>query len=89
MHTLVFYVASAWLALLLTITALVVVRSSSLAARLLAMDTLGLLVIALLLVYASASRSPHHLDAALLLTLLSFVATLAAGRYMGEKDLFS
>jgi multicomponent Na+:H+ antiporter subunit F len=38
--------------------------------------------------YADAQRSPYFLDAALVLSLLAFVATLALSRYHGERRLF-
>jgi len=50
-----------------------------------ALDTLTLVLVALLVLYAASGRSPYLLDAALVLALLSFVGTLAAARYFGER----
>jgi multisubunit Na+/H+ antiporter MnhF subunit len=84
MHPLVFHAAVLWLALLAAITLVVVVRARALAARIIALDTLTLLLTAVLVVVAIARRSSAYLDAALALALLSFVGTLVAARYHGE-----
>jgi multicomponent Na+:H+ antiporter subunit F len=83
MHSFVFYLAVMWLAALLGVIAFEVVRARSTAVRILAADTLTLVLIALLVLASHAVRSPYYLDAALALALLSFVATLAVGRYWG------
>jgi multicomponent Na+:H+ antiporter subunit F len=81
MHPFVFYLAAAWLAVLLSVIAMQVVRARSTAVRILAADTLTLILIAFLVLLAHGVRSPYYLDAALALALLSFVATLATARY--------
>jgi multicomponent Na+:H+ antiporter subunit F len=83
MHPVVFYLAVTWLAVLLGVLVYVVVRSRSTGTRILAADTLTLILIVLLVLVSHAARSPYYLDAALALALLSFVGTLAAGRYWG------
>jgi multicomponent Na+:H+ antiporter subunit F len=47
-----------------------------------------LILVALLILYADANRSPYYLDAALVLSLLAFLATLALARYHGERRIF-
>ena len=88
MHEVVFYLAFAWMTVLLVVSAAAVIRLRSTAARILALDMLTLILVALLVLYADARRSPYFLDAALVLSLLAFVATLALSRYHGERRLF-
>ncbi len=88
MHETVFYLAVVWMTLLLGVSVLLVIRARSTAVRILALDQLTLILIALLVLYADTSRAPYYLDAALLLSLLAFVATLAAARYYGEGRIF-
>ena len=49
---------------------------------------LTLILVALLVLYADANRTPYYLDAALVLSLLAFVATLVLSRYHGERRIF-
>ena len=88
MHELVFYLAFAWMTVLLVVSAAAVIRLRSTASRILALDMLTLILVALLVLYADAERVPYYLDAALILSLLAFVATLALSRYYGERRLF-
>ena len=88
MHELVFYAAFVWMTVLLVVSAAAVIRLRSTASRILALDMLTLILVALLVLYSDAKRSPYYLDAALVLSLLAFVATLALSRYYGERRLF-
>lgn len=88
MHELVFYLAMAWMTGLLAISVAAVIRVSSTASRILALDMLTLILVALLVLYADASRSSYYLDAALILSLLAFIGTVAAARYHGERKMF-
>ncbi len=88
MHVAVFFLAVIWMTGLLLITGVFVIRARSAMARILALDVLTLILIALLILYADASRTSYYLDAALALALLSFIATLAAVRYHSEGRLF-
>ena len=49
---------------------------------------LTLILAALLVLYADATRSSYYMDAALILSLLAFMATLILGRYYGERKIF-
>lgn len=89
MHETVFYLATFWMTGLLGISVVLVIRARSAMVRILSLDMLTLILIALLILYADARRSPYYLDAALVLALLSFVASLAAARYHSERKLFS
>ena len=64
------------------------IRLSSTAGRILALDMLTLILAALLVLYADANRSSYYMDAALILSLLAFVGTLVLARYYGERRIF-
>ncbi len=88
MHEIVFYVAFVWMTVLLVVSVVAVIQLRSTAGRILALDTVTLILVALLVLYADANRSPYYMDAALALSLLAFVATLALARYHGERSIF-
>ncbi len=88
MHEIVFYAAAAWMTVLLVVAVVAVIGLSSTAGRILALDTLTLILVALLVLYGDADGSAYYLDAALILALLAFVGTLAASRYYGEREIF-
>ena len=88
MHVEVFYLAGVWMTGLLGISVVLVIRARSALRRILALDVLTLILIALLILYADASQTAYYLDAALALALLSFIATLAAVRYHSDGRLF-
>lgn len=88
MHEIVFYVAAVWMTALLAVCVASVALLRSTASRILALDTLTLVLVALLVLYADSQRSAFYLDAALVLALLSFLGTLAAARYYGTRRMF-
>ncbi|HEX8260412.1 MAG TPA: monovalent cation/H+ antiporter complex subunit F [Rubrobacteraceae bacterium] len=88
LHELVFYLATAWMTVLLAVAVVAVIGLSSTAGRILALDMLTLILVVLLVLYGDAQRTTHYLDAALILALLAFVGTLAAARYFGERKIF-
>jgi multicomponent Na+:H+ antiporter subunit F len=88
LHEIVFYAAFVWITVLLVVSAAAVVGLRSTARRILALDMLTLILVALLVLYSESQRSPYFMDAALVLSLLAFVATLALGRYHGERRIF-
>ena len=88
MHELVFQVAAVWLTGLVIACAVLVLRSRTTASRILALDTLVLLLVGLLVLWSYAEGVAYFLDAALVLSLLGFVATLAAARFHGEGQIF-
>ncbi len=89
MHETVFYVAAIWMAGLLATGVVMVIRARSALTRILALDTVTLLLTAFLILYADAQRASFYLDAALVLALLSFASTIAAARYHSEGRIFS
>jgi multisubunit Na+/H+ antiporter MnhF subunit len=88
MHEAVAYIASGWLTVLLLVMVIVLIRARSPMTRILALDCLTLFLIALLVVYATANESRYFLDAALILALVSFVASLVTARYHSERKVF-
>ena len=88
MHEVVFYLAFAWMTVLLVVGVAAVIKLRSTASRILALDMTTLILVALLVLYADANRAPYFLDAALVLALLAFLATLALARYHGERRIF-
>lgn len=88
MHEIVFYLATAWMTGLLAVSVAAVIKVHSTAGRILALDMLTLILVALLVLYADATRSPYYLDAALILALLAFIGTLVAARYHGQRKIF-
>ena len=88
MHETVFYFAFAWMTVLLVVSAAAVIRLRSTVGRVLALDMLTLILVALLVLYSVANRSSYYMDAAVVLSLLAFVATLVLARYHGERKVF-
>jgi multicomponent Na+:H+ antiporter subunit F len=84
----VFYLAAVWMTVLLAVMVTTVIGVRSTASRILALDTLTLVLVALLVLYAAAERSPYYLDAALIVALLAFLGTVAAALYHGERGIF-
>ena len=87
-HEALFYVAAGWMTVLLVVGVVAVVRLRETAGRILALDVLTLVLVSLLVLYTDAFQNPYYLDAALILALLSFIATVAAARYHGERKIY-
>ena len=88
MHELVFYAATVWMTVLLGASVVLVVRARSATGRILALDMLVLILIALLVLFSDSRRVAYYLDAALMLAVISFIATLAASRYSSQGRIF-
>ena len=88
MHEPIAYLASVWITGLLILMVLVLIRTKSAMTRILALDCLTLFLIALLLVFAADNESRFFLDAAVILALFGFVATLVTARYHSERKVF-
>lgn len=89
MHDVVAYAGTAWLTLLLGAMILRVLQAASLSARILAVDTLTLVMVGLLTLLSALSDVSYLMDAALVLALVGFIGTLAASLYRAEGRLFS
>lgn len=88
MHDIVLYFAFVWMTVLLAASVAAVIWLPTTGGRILALDTLTLILVALLVLYGDSIRSPFFLDAALILALLAFLGTIAAARYYGERRIF-
>ncbi|HEV2067854.1 MAG TPA: monovalent cation/H+ antiporter complex subunit F [Thermomicrobiales bacterium] len=88
MHELVFYGAMIWMTGLLCVCIGMVIRARSALVRILALDTLTLVLVALLILYSTTTESSFYLDAALMLALLSFLSSVVAARYHSERRMF-
>jgi multisubunit Na+/H+ antiporter MnhF subunit len=88
MHEVVFYAALIWMTGLLCVCIGMVVRARSALVRILALDTVTLVLVALLILYSTTTETSYYLDAALILALLSFLSTIVAARYHSEGRIF-
>lgn len=88
MSSLAFYPAALSLLAMLAATGFRVVRGTTPGSRILALDTLVLVLIGLLTIYSYREGVSYYLDAALILALLGFLATLAAARFYGSSRVF-
>jgi multicomponent Na+:H+ antiporter subunit F len=87
-HEIVFYIAMIWLVILFCVCVIMIVRAESGLVRVLSLDTLTLVLVALLIVYSVTTGTAYYLDAAVVLSLISFISVIAAVRYHGERRLF-
>ncbi len=85
MHEPVLIFAVAWLTVLLLATVSLVVRRQADASRILSLEVLVFVLVGLLVVMGALEAVAYYQDAALVLSLLSFVTTLAAVRFL-DRD---
>ena len=88
MHEITFYIAMIWMTVLMLICIGMVIRTRSGMVRILAFDALTLVLVALLILYSVTTDSSYYLDAALMLSLVSFISTVVAARYYSERKVF-
>ncbi|HWV35274.1 MAG TPA: monovalent cation/H+ antiporter complex subunit F [Thermomicrobiales bacterium] len=88
MHEIVYYIATVWMTGLLCVCLVMVVRAKSALTRILALDAVTLVLVALLVIYSATTGKGYYIDAAILLALLSFISTVAAARYHSERRIF-
>jgi multicomponent Na+:H+ antiporter subunit F len=60
-------------------------RGPTLADRVVALDMLGIIAIALLAMYALATRQPAFVDVAVVVGLIGFLGTVAFARYVERR----
>ena len=82
MPDLVLEIAFGWVTLLLVAGGVLLLRAPDTLHRVLALDVLVALLIALLIILSYLRDVSYYIDAALSLALLSFTATLVAARYV-------
>ncbi|MGH3087491.1 MAG: monovalent cation/H+ antiporter complex subunit F [Rubrobacteraceae bacterium] len=88
MTDVVFVVAVGWMTVLFSVGVGLVIQRRSAVDKIQALDILGLILVALLVLFADAQGVSYYLDVALVLALLSFVATIAAARFFGGGRIF-
>lgn len=84
MHLTVVSAASIWMTVLLAAIVIFATKARSNAVRILAVDAMTLLLVAVLILYSAANRQSYYMDAALALALVSFVGTVAAARRLAS-----
>jgi multicomponent Na+:H+ antiporter subunit F len=74
-----------WMTILLAAVVIFAVKSRSDSERLLAVDAITLILIAILALFSIMNRQSYYLDAALALALMSFVGTVVAARRLSSR----
>jgi multicomponent Na+:H+ antiporter subunit F len=85
MPDIVLTIAFGWVTLLLCAGGVLLLRSKDTMSRVLALDVLVVLVIALLTLLSYRRNVSYYIDAALALALLSFTSTLVAADHVRRK----
>lgn len=88
MHSIVFYIATLWVVILIGLGVVLTLRADSVMRRILALEFVTTLLIALFAIFAGGRNSSNYLDAALMLALLAFVGTLAAARFASDRRIY-
>jgi multicomponent Na+:H+ antiporter subunit F len=74
-----------WLTLLLAAIGMFAIKARSDAVRLLAVDAITLMLVAILALFSIMNQQSYYLDAALALALVSFISTVAAARRLSSR----
>lgn len=74
-----------WLTLLLAAIGIFAIKARSDAVRLLAVDAITLVLVAILALFSIMNQQSYYLDAALALALVSFISTVAAARRLSSR----
>ena len=85
MHIVVFGAAAVWMTILLAMLVIFAIQTRSTTVRILTIDALALVLVALLVFSSTVNRQPYYLDAALAIALFSFIGTVAAARRLGNE----
>jgi multicomponent Na+:H+ antiporter subunit F len=88
MNAIVTSIGLVWVTLLLVAGGLVLLRARDVFQRIIALDALSVLVVCLLALLSYLRDEPYWFDAAVALSLLSLVATVAAARFLGTGGPF-
>jgi multicomponent Na+:H+ antiporter subunit F len=88
MHDYVYYGAMIWMTGLLCVCLLLVVRAKGSIVRILSLDALTLVLVSLLILYSTTTGTSFYLDAAIMLAFISFISSVVAARYWGERKVF-
>ena len=84
MNDTILNLAVIWTFFLMAIVVMGLLRTPHPLTRILMVDFITLILIAVLILYAIREGRPYFLDAALVLAALSFISTTAAARYQSE-----
>jgi multicomponent Na+:H+ antiporter subunit F len=84
-HVVVFGAAAVWMTILLAMLVAFAIRTRSTTVRILTIDALALVLVALLVFSSAANGQPYYLDAALAISLFSFIGTVVAARRLGNE----
>lgn len=74
--------AMIWMTWLLAAVVIFAIKAPSNAVRILALDAMTLVLVAVLVLFAASRQEQYYMDAALALALVSFVASVAASRWL-------
>jgi multicomponent Na+:H+ antiporter subunit F len=74
------------LAAVLVLAAIRLVRGPHLADRVIALDLIAVMAIAVMACLAAVTRRPLFLDASLVIALVAFISTVAFARYMERQQ---
>ncbi len=85
MQSIIVTVATIWMTILMAAIVVYSTKAKSNAVRILSIDALTLVLVALLVLFSVATRQPYFMDAALALALVSFVGTVAAARWLASE----
>jgi len=88
MHDIVYYGAMIWMTGLLCMCLWMVVKAKASIVRILSLDALTLVLVSHLILYSTTTGTSFYLDAALMLAMISFISSLVAARYWGERKVF-
>ncbi|HUF55780.1 MAG TPA: MrpF/PhaF family protein [Thermohalobaculum sp.] len=86
MHDLIFGALLLWHAALLLLLLVRAARADDLLTRLIGFDAASVVLMSGLIVIAVERREAVYLDIALVLAMLVFVQTVAAGRFLEKRD---
>ena len=84
MHQTLLVLATIWMTGLLAAIVIFATRARTNAIRILVLDALTLVLVALLVLYSAANGQSYYFDAALALALVSFIGTVAASRRLAS-----
>lgn len=71
-----------WMTWLLAAIVIFAVKTRSNAVRILALDSMTLVLVAVMVLFAASRGEVYYMDTALALALVSFVSTVAASRWL-------
>ncbi|MFT4038566.1 MAG: monovalent cation/H+ antiporter complex subunit F [Thermomicrobiales bacterium] len=74
--------AMIWMTWLLAAVVIFAIKAPSNAVRILALDAMTLVLVAVLVLFSASRQEEYYMDAALALALVSFVASVGASRWL-------